>query len=54
MIVEGFLALEDGSCFIRDAIQGPPELAETLGEKLAELLLVLGDQELTRIIAPVS
>jgi hydroxymethylbilane synthase len=54
MIVEGVLASSDAGCFIRDAIQGPPDLAATLGSKLAELLLVLGDDKLQNVIEPVS
>ncbi len=54
MIVEGILASGDAACYIRDAIQGPPDLAATLGAKLAELLLVLGDDQLQTLAAPVS
>ena len=54
MIVEGILASEDAAYYIRDAVQGPPELAATLGAKLAELLLVLGDDRLQILVEPVS
>ncbi|MCP4547858.1 MAG: hydroxymethylbilane synthase [bacterium] len=50
MIVEGFLATEDGSHYIRDAIQGLPEQAELLGANLARLLLTLGSEELETLI----
>ncbi len=54
LIIEGILASEDGSSYIRDAIQGPPEMAEILGAKLAELLLVLGDEELCKLVVDAS
>ena len=54
MIVEGVLITEDASCFIRDAIQGPPDLAEDLGSKLAELLLVLGHEDLQLLVSRLS
>jgi len=54
MIVEGVLISEDGSAYIRDAIQGPPGMAEVLGSKLAELLIVLGDEELHKLLGNIS
>jgi hydroxymethylbilane synthase len=49
MIIEGFLATEDGSHYIRDAIQGLPEQAELLGSSLAQLLLTFGGKELEQV-----
>ncbi|MBN2171352.1 MAG: hydroxymethylbilane synthase [Candidatus Krumholzibacteriota bacterium] len=49
-IIEGVLATPDSSSFIRDAIQGPRESAELIGTRLAELLLVLGDEELLALV----
>jgi hydroxymethylbilane synthase len=50
MIVEGVLISADAGSYIRDAIQGPPDVAELLGGKLAELLLALGDEELHKLV----
>ncbi len=54
MIVEGFLGTADGDIYIRDAIQGPPGVAELLGSNLAKLLLALGDEELMGLVASAS
>ena len=54
MIVEGFLATPEGDIYIRDAIQGPSEMAELLGSNLAKLLLALGDEELHRLVIQAS
>lgn len=54
MIVEGFLGTLDGSVYIRDAIQGPSEVAKVIGANLARLLLALGDEELHGLVAEAS
>lgn len=53
-IIEGVLATPDSSAFIRDAVQGPREFAELIGTRLAELLLVLGDEELLALVEPTA
>ena len=51
MIIEGFLGTPDGDIYIRDAIQGPPDVAQLLGSNLAKLLLALGDENLHGLVA---
>ncbi len=51
LAIEGFIGLPDGTRLVRDALRGPAQEAQALGEALGKRLLESGGREILDILA---